>query len=271
MKRFFIILATLAMTAGATFAQTYIQYADSADNYIRSRNWPAAERVILSALREEPGNPSNPLLVTNLGIVRNHLEKYELAVESFDLALARLPQSTVALTGRAESFIALEKYDRALADLDRAEEVDSTLTLPLAMKGYLLLRLNRPADALPVFDRFAILAPQEAVAHAGRGDCLAGTADLKEAVAAYKEALALDPRPEWRFRTGLLLLELNDLEGAAEQARLTIASAPRYGDIYILMALIHRRRYEAHEAEVAEKMARDLGADPELIRLYLGK
>lgn len=267
----FVLLSVLVMWGAVGSAQSYLQYADSADTYIGARNWVAAERAILNALRAEPANPSNPLLVTNLGIVRNHLENYSGAIESFDLALARIPKSTVALTGRAEALIALNRRDEALLDLDRAIEVDSMLTLPLTMKGFLLLQENRTEEALPVFNRLIQLQPEEPLSLAGHGDCLASLSRSKEAIESYKKALDKREQPEWRFRAGLLLLDDGDIEGAAEQARLSIAANPRDGNIYILMALIHKKRFENHEAEVASKMARDFGADPELIRHYIGK
>lgn len=266
------IISVFFLTYGtAISAQSYIQYADSADIYIGRQNWAAAERAILCALRTEPANPGNPLLVANLGIVRNRLEKFTEAFESFDLALARMPKSTVALTGRAEAMIGLGKTDSALADLDSAIAVDSTLTLPRMIKGYLLLKENRPGEALDVFERLVALEPGVAMSLGGLGDCLAAIGREKEAVEAYLSALEIEERPEWRFRTGLLMLDLGNLEGAAEQVRLSIAAHPREGEIYILMSLIHRRRYETEEAEIAVKMARELGADPELIEHYSGR
>lgn len=265
-----IILINLLLY-GTAFGQSYIQYADSADNYIKINDWKRAENAILSALRSDPANPSNPMLVINLGIVRNHLGQFEKALESFDLALARIPNSTIALTGRAEAFTGLHRLNDAVSDLDRALSVDSTLTLPLTMKGFLLVRLQRPDEALLVFDRLTRQNPDIALGHAGKGDCLAVSGKSQEAIEAYKQALKLEERPEWRLRTGLLMLENGDLEGASEQARLSIEANPRDGNIYILMSMIHRKRFETAEAEVAEKMAVDLGADSEFIEIYLKK
>ena len=44
----------------------YEALADSADNYIRREKWEEAERVIISALKVEPGNFANSLLFSNL-------------------------------------------------------------------------------------------------------------------------------------------------------------------------------------------------------------
>lgn len=258
--------------AGRETGETaYIQYADSADIYVGREDWRRAEQAILSALRAEPANASNPMLIINLGSVRNHLGEYAKAKESFDVALSRIPKSTVALTGRSEAFIGLKRTEEALTDLNAALAVDSTLTVPLTMKGYLLLGAGRPTEALETFERLTALEPDGPLGHAGRADCLAQTGRYDEAVTAYKEALRHEERPEWRLRCGLLMLEKGDLEGAAEQARLSIAANPRDGNIYILMSLLHRKRLETAEAEIAKKMAIDLGADMEIVELYLLK
>lgn len=249
----------------------YMQYADSADIYISGNKWEAAESAILRALKEEPANPANPMLITNLGIVRNRLGHFREAAESFDIVLSRIPNSTVALTGRAESYIGLGQSAGALADLETAIAVDSTLTLPLTMHGYLLLRENRPAEAIGSFGRIIRLDSLDAIGHAGLADCLSALGRNEEAIAEYRQAVKTDDRPEWRFRAGLLLLDKDDIEGAYEQVRGALAKDPRHGETYILLALIHRKRFENSEAQTAEKMAREFGAPTELIDHYLGR
>lgn len=266
------IMGTAVMSAADSLnSKEYLAFADSADIYIGRQDWEKAENSILKALRTEPGNVGNVMLISNLGIIRNRLEHYDEARESFDIVLSRLPKSTVALTGRAESYIGLKQYANALSDLDKALDTDSTLTVPLAMRGYLLLKLNRPEEAFKSFSRVVNLDSVSATGHAGLGDALANLGRNREAVSEYLKAIENEDRAEWRFRAGLLLLEEDNLEGAAEQAAHVLAQNPKDGDIYILMALIHKRRFETREAEIAEKMARDFGASPELILYYLDK
>lgn len=263
------MIAAMALAAAMQTQSPYIQMADSVDMYLQHEKWQDAERCILGALRAEPGNPANPMLVTNLGIVRNRMERYDEALESFDLALSRMPRSTVALTGRAEALVALQRNKEALEALDTATAIDSTLTLPLSMKAYLILKDNRPEEALESFRRMTGYDDVRALGYGGIGDCEAALGRDKEAIEAYKQALAIEERSEWRLRAGLLLLSAKDLEGAAEQANLGLKSAPRDGNMFILMSLIHRARFETTEAETAKKLAIDHGADPDLIHLYL--
>jgi len=51
----------------------YLALSDSADNLIKKERWKDAEAVILSALRLEPGNFANSLLLSNLGVVRTNM------------------------------------------------------------------------------------------------------------------------------------------------------------------------------------------------------
>ena len=66
----FIFAAYPPMTASSP---RYLALVDSADNYIKRERWTDAEQTLLSALRLEPGNFTNSLLLSNLGVVRTNL------------------------------------------------------------------------------------------------------------------------------------------------------------------------------------------------------
>ncbi len=69
-----LIMTVCALLSGAqTLPEHAVEYADSADRYIRNENWVDAERMIVNALRLEPANKSNYLLWSNLGIVRDRI------------------------------------------------------------------------------------------------------------------------------------------------------------------------------------------------------
>ena len=59
----------MSAASSQTLTRTYIELADSADNYMKRERWEDAERMIMGALRHEPANRSNWLLWSNLGLV----------------------------------------------------------------------------------------------------------------------------------------------------------------------------------------------------------
>ena len=137
-----LIMTVCALLSGAqTLTRTYVEYADSADRYIRNENWVDAERMIVNALRLEPANKSNYLLWSNLGIVRDRIGNTEGALQAFDIGLASAPRSTVLLANRAYTLMKTGRDKEALRDLDLALELDSTLLVPRLSRAGLHLNL----------------------------------------------------------------------------------------------------------------------------------
>lgn len=145
----------------------YIALADSADNYIRNERWTDAENAIISALKMEPGNFSNSLLLSNLGVVRTNMGKYEQAIEDFTLGLSIAPRSSVLRTNRARARLFLGDYDGALTDLNSTLEIDSLQQWPLQMRGMIFLSKNKTDSAKNDFTRLAMLNPKSANAFSG--------------------------------------------------------------------------------------------------------
>ena len=141
-------MTVCALLSGAqTLTRTYVEYADSADRYIRNENWVDAERMIVNALRLEPANKSNYLLWSNLGIVRDRIGNTEGALQAFDIGLASAPRSTVLLANRAYTLMETGRDKEALRDLDLALEIDSTMLVPRLSRAGLHLNARRLAEA----------------------------------------------------------------------------------------------------------------------------
>ena len=103
MKKFLTLSFVTICAVLSGMAQTYIQYVDSADNYIKRENWEAAERMTIAALRLKPANKLNYLLWSNLGDIRTRQQNYEGALEAFEIALASAPRKELILNNRAYS------------------------------------------------------------------------------------------------------------------------------------------------------------------------
>lgn len=64
-----MVLALMAMPSAAIAAENYMSLLDQIDKALTSRDWALSERLIKTALEMEPANPSNYLLMSNLGTV----------------------------------------------------------------------------------------------------------------------------------------------------------------------------------------------------------
>ncbi|MCR5880411.1 tetratricopeptide repeat protein [Phenylobacterium sp. J367] len=104
----------------------------------------------------------------------------------------------------------------------------------LGALGGVLLRLERAADALPVFDRVLALKPGLAVAHADRGQALTGVGRAEEALAATAAARRIGGTAlayAWRAEAAALAaLDRTDEAVAARRAAAALASGDAQAD-----------------------------------------
>lgn len=265
----FLISICALHTGAQTFTSTYVELADSADQYIKLGQWHDAERVIIRALRHEPANKSNYLLWSNLSLVRTELENYPGAIEACDIGLTTAPRSTILLTNRARAYMGLGDTSAAIKDLDSALEEDSTLQWPRKMSGILRASKGDLEGAKKDLTIYLESNDQDIDAIETLGDIDAGKGNAEKALARYREAYSLEPNE--RLLTKLLLTA--HAFGLLEEQRDTLIGGmikyPTNGNLYIFRALLHKSKFENEAAEKDLETAKKLKADAELLNLLL--
>lgn len=273
MKLFRLILLTSSIctvaSAGAfPSSPQYIALADSANNYIKAENWIMAEKTIVSALRLEPGNFSNSLLLSNLGVVQTRSGRPEDALESFRLSLSIAPKSSVAYANRARTYMQLGRYDEALNDINSTLDIDSVQEWPLQMRGFLLLNKN-PKEAKRDFLQLSRLYPQNALAKTGLAAVAEHEGRNDEALKLYTEAIEINDDPTVRFSRILLKINMERYSDASEDISESLKLYPNEGDLYLLRGYLHKLNYRYEEAGIDKKIAIDKGADIQAVERFL--
>lgn len=265
-----IAISVCALLGGAqTLTATYIELADSADYYTRHSRWEDAERVIIKALRHEPANPSNHLLWSNLGIVRERLGNLPGALEAFDVGLASAPRSTTLLTNRARIYMAEGKNSEAITDLSAALDVDTTLQWPRKMRGVLYLTQGNAKEALADFAAYKARFGEDADVAEGAASAEAQLGNPEKAMEYYEESLRIEPSQNTLVKMLLTAYSFGMLERYEEKLREGIEKYPRCGELYLLRGTLHKARYEAEKTEIDRKLATEFGASPDLINTLL--
>lgn len=262
-KTIMAIAALSVILPGFASSPQYIELADSADNLIKEEKWSVAEECIKSALRLEPANFSNALLLSNLGIVQTNQGKMEEALESFRLGLSISPRSSVIRTNRARTLIHQRRYEEALDDLNATLEIDSIQEWPLQMRGLLLID-SKPETARHDFLLLGRKFPQNPIAMTGLAALAERKGDFKEAIKYYTEALYLEESPDTRFSRILARINSDNYTTASEEISEAIARYPDNGDFYLLRGLLNRLQYRYKEAADDKKKALDKGCDRQL-------
>lgn len=267
-KLLFIALVIWGGLQASASSPRYLALADSADNYIKRERWEKAEETILKALRLEPGNFSNSLLLSNLGIVQTNQGKLEEALESFRLGLSISPRSSVIRTNRARTLLQLGRYDEALTDLNETLSIDSIQEWPLQIRGRLLIASDTD-KARRDFEMLQRHYPLNPSAKTGLAAIAEKEGKGEESLRLYSEALRLEDDPDTRFMRILLEINMNRYSDASGDISDAVKAFPENGDFHLLRGLLHRLQYRYEEAKIEKKIALDKGSDRQLVEEIL--
>lgn len=125
------------------------------------------------------------------------------ALESIDEAIRLDPDDADYAARRASLLLRLERPREALEEAERALASDATHVNALNMRSIALVALGRQKDAGLGLRAALESDPDNAVTHANLGWTHLHSNRPREARAAFREALRLDPEQEWA-REGLL-------------------------------------------------------------------
>lgn len=265
-KIILIFLVTLSFIGYAQQSDAYLERVDSADIYIARQRWIDAERVLKEALRIEPGNINNSLLLSNLGIVLHRQKKLEDAIDSFNLALVMTPNSFILLKNRAAALLDANLSDEAYSDLTKALDIDQSDPWVLNCHGLLSLEKGNNQTAKNDFNMLLDLDSNSKEALIGLAICANIEGDLTTAIDYYSEVIKNHQLPEYYVERALLYIYTGDFNRADDDVREGLRLNNRYGDLYLLRAYLNKLRYRNKDAEIDKKIALDYDADVQLLQ-----
>ena len=241
----------------------YLELADSADFFIAHENWVRAEEKIVEALRLEPANFTNSLLLANLGLVQTQKGEFDKAISSLSLGLNIAPSSTVLLNNRAHAFLLVDSIGPAISDLDKSLQIDSIQEWPLQIRAFLYLQDSQMPEAVALFSKIKKEFPDNSAAYAGFAAIAEKNGDLPAALENYRTALALNPDDEETRQAFIfLLIDSEDYSLARKELRDAIEKYPENPMFYLLRGYLHRLNFRMDEALADKKLAIAKGISP---------
>ena len=264
------IMFLLGRHLGYPNSPRYLELADSADFFIARENWDKAEATILKALRLEPANFGNSLLLANLGLVQANKGEYEKALNSLTLGLNLAPSSTVILNNRAHTYLLMDSIGPAINDLDKSLSIDSIQEWPLQTRAFLYLQENCNDEASGLFNKLRITFPDNSSSFSG----LAAIAELQgrnqEAIKNYKKGLELNPDDEDAIAAYIfLLIKTEDYTAARSEIREALNKNPENPMYYLLRGYLHRLNFRPDEALADKKTAISKGLSPDYVSSFI--
>ncbi len=108
---------------------------------------------------------------------------------------------------RAKEYLRLKKYDEALADADKAVQLNPKNTNALIIRGLVKTEKRDYDGAIADFTQSIKLAPNQGYAYIGRGTAYERKEDYDPAIADYAKAAEVDPRTAQTANTKRLSAE----------------------------------------------------------------
>ena len=269
---FIVIVAICALDCSISSAQNYDELITRSFDYMDADSLPEAEEALREALRIEPGNPGNGMLLLNLGTIQRRQGKLKEAEESYTIGLAFLPNNLTLLNSRAQLFAEIEKYPEAINDYTEViyhepENEDAYYERALCKlmnQDTLGARLD-----LEQIDRFN---PNSAKSRLGMAYVYKAQQMWREASELYDALIERNPRNASLLRERAEVFYFSNRMGAAlDDVNKSIDFDPRDPYSYLLRAQI---RYAKGDKEFARRdlnQALELGLNKEEVRDLIEK
>jgi tetratricopeptide (TPR) repeat protein len=161
----------------------------------RTRVFDIAKKAEAQAQLLEPKIEANYCSQIFLGIgnLFDSLEKYEEAIADYDKAIELNPNLADAWGSRGDAKVNLQRYEEALADYDKAVELNPNLDRAWGARGFAKRNLQRYEEAITDYDKAIELNPNLTEVWGGRGDANVNLQRYEEAIADYDKAIKLNP------------------------------------------------------------------------------
>ena len=169
---------------------------------------------------------------------------FEAALRAIDAVLKHEPPLPAALQVRAELRRVGGDLDGALADLDRAIELEPDVPR-LTDRGAIRQARGQLAYAITDYSRALELEPRRAELYSRRGTAYAAQGDYARSLKDHTRAMELDPsHPSICINRGNVLQLAGDLAGAQRDYERALELDPRSTTARLDLALVLRRRGE---------------------------
>ncbi len=164
-----------------------------------------------------------------MGNLKSMNDRYDQAIADYDKAIELDPQYAVAYGNRAVIHSRRRRFDLALADYDKALALNPQLAEVWSGRGATHMDMGQLDKAIADFDQAIKLMRNFADAHHNRAGAWMQKGQLDKAVADYAQALEYDPKHfQAHYGMGMCLARRKDYAGAIAHFDESLAINPRF-------------------------------------------
>ena len=265
MRLFCVILVAVgawfaACAEDSGFMKTdYMKYVQWGDDAVAKNKWGEAITYYEEAMRTEPSNPQNVMLLSNVGMLHHYAGEDSLALHTLSEARAMAPASVVILKNRAQVLADMNRVDDAMRDYDLLLSMDSTYTDAWFGRAALNLRMarydNAEADAL----KLLALQPDNLQGKYVLSLIYSNTGRPAEAIPMFTALIDDKPQAPLYADRALCRLQLDELPEAADDIARGLELNPDEAELYYCRAILNLRRFREEDARKDADKAIELG------------
>jgi len=279
-------LVALIVAIGLTMALPYNSVASPAPQHIAAVTEPTIEargfeapttshvgsaaeygyqraiETLSAAISVQPADPRN---YASRGDAFLAIGKYDYALADYSQTLALTPDTAAAYIGRGETYLRMKKYREALFDIGQALTLKPNDPHALTQRGRAYVGLGEYNRAITDYNKALQIDPGNAETFLNRGRAAFYQRSYDQAIADYNEFLRLSPEnATGLYNRGLAYSAHNDQQKAIGDFNGYLRQYPNDADAYLYRAMAYHRLGQNDNAASDLRRCLDLTSDPAL-------
>lgn len=264
--RISVIFIALLLLAGNCFAQTYEEWIKKSYDYLDNKDLVSAEESLKTAMRQEPANPLNYALLTNLGTIQRRQGKLEEALLSYTSALSGHTKNITILENRASLYTEMGEPEKALNDYTALLIINPDHQESLYCRGLLYLQLKNFLWAEQDFDKILKVNEKSVRGRLGHAILEKVRGNYTESERIFNYLISEMPR-DWVLyegRADLYFMMGKNARAMADINKVFTESEPNAA-LYVLRGKVKLALYEKESASLDFQKAKNMGYDKTVI------
>ena len=249
----------------------YYAFVDSAQHCINNNNWAKAEHFFLEAIKSEPSNPNNTLLLSNMATIQRRQGRLEEAIKNYTLAINITPNAVTLLHNRAAVYILVDSIALAQADYERIIMLDESDVESRYTHGMLALEMGDNKTAEKNFEDILRINPNSGLAKQGQGFLNKHAGNYAKAIECFGEVIKVKPSSTLLANRADCYLATKQLNEASLDISNALELDPDDPYIYILRAKLNKLRYNRDDMDRDIKLAIAHGIPEDEAKALLGE
>lgn len=267
----FSFLSFFAFMLPAWADTPYLKLVDDADKAVAKGDYQLAINLLNEALKTEPDNSGNVMVLSNLGMLNYYMGSDSLAIGYLTMAHQMAPESVTILSNRAKVYTETNRLGAALRDLEKITRLDSTLYRPYLNMGVIYLTAGDSARAHVALDKMSKLTDTSK-----SRECTAALAwlatvrgDNVDGLKQYSILIAQEPTADLYAARALCHVALDHFSEASEDIAAGIELDAECAELYVARACLNKRTYRNDDALNDAQKAINLGASRDRVKSLL--